>query len=216
MAASEYRKAKTAMVTKNSAEEEKSPIKESFSRRLPSQVGASKFTWCNLENIPKSGRWSTEKGNCYPNNDINTFALSPCLIPDVHWSPSWITGPISSFVGCALQRCSHTRLYPHEHLGENDDLYTSFNQPQRKVDVAMVWYNLLLWLHVLSQVLPWQQLKKDEKLFDSWVLTVKAAENRFYALYSGHGIPVFGSSQLPDSYLWLLAHGAVSHIVSLH
>lgn len=45
----EYRKAKTAMVTKNSAEEEKSPSRKTGSLLMASHAGASNDTWYNLK-----------------------------------------------------------------------------------------------------------------------------------------------------------------------
>lgn len=49
----EYRKAKTAMVTKNSAEDEKSPMRNTRSCLVASHMGASKDTWCNLANTDR-------------------------------------------------------------------------------------------------------------------------------------------------------------------
>lgn len=129
------------MVTKNSAEEEKSPIKESFSRRFPSQVGASKFTWCNLENIPKSSRWSTEIENHYLNKDTLIFAVSLS-----HSWCAWISclnnWPRKQSRGlCSSGLLIHVRLL----LGETQNLHTcfhqTFNQSERKVAVPVVWYN---------------------------------------------------------------------------
>lgn len=48
VAVREYRKAKTAMVTKNSAEDEQSPMRNTRSLLMPSHTGASKDTWYNL------------------------------------------------------------------------------------------------------------------------------------------------------------------------